>query len=69
MESLRCTGKTTRIVDAAIQELFNTGRVTIQDHVNHRDSHNRTMQRVCRRHKSEHHGIQYTINGYSIKLK
>ena len=67
--TLRGTGKTTRIVDAAIQELFTTGSVTVVDHVTLTDDNRkRTLERVCKRLDNEHYGVRYSVRGFKVSL-
>lgn len=50
----RCTGQTTRLIDAAIQTLFNTGEVTVRDHLDRRANHRLVYEKVVARLKLEH---------------
>ena len=64
---LRTTGRTTRIIDAAIQTLFEAGIVKIIDHdydFRVADHHNNrsVMDRVLRRLKMEHPRIYNQID-------
>lgn len=63
---VRRTGRTTRIVDAAIQELFTKGEVQIADH-HHEGNH--AMSLFILRMNTEHRGIKFgSYPGYIIKL-
>ena len=53
-ETGRCTGQTTRLVDAAIQTLFTSGEVRVRDHVDHRPTHKFLYEKVVKRLSLEH---------------
>lgn len=61
---MRATGKTTRIIDAAIQELFSTGEVEVLDHfvspIAGLKPSIRAAKIVEKRLKSEHKGVRFS---------
>ena len=52
--NVRATGRTTRIANAIIDQLFTTGVARIKDHYNSRESTYRLIDIVMRRLVSEH---------------
>ena len=71
-EKGRATGRTTRLADAFIQELFKTGHIKIIDHYNSRDAHKRLFNIICRRLELEHgnqHHFQFKPQTFEIKIK
>lgn len=54
MEEKRRSGRSTRLIDAAIQILFQQGYVRCKDHFDHPDAHRILFEKVLRRIKSEH---------------
>ena len=50
----RRSGRSTRLIDEYIQELFTTGRVRVLDHHSSREAHNDLFVRVITRLKVEH---------------
>jgi hypothetical protein len=80
--SARKVGNTTRQVDAAIQELFNTGKVKIIDHAHEEDeisgcamneAQNHLLSKLFGRLSTEHnftkHDIEYNAKTKILKLK
>jgi len=67
---LRASGRTTRIVDACIQELFNEGTVTVKDHCDKRVCHENAFDRVVNRLRYEHKhaDIRANRNTFAITL-
>ncbi len=68
----RLTGRSTRLVDDAIQILFTFGEVIIVDHHGTRESNERLFMRVERRLQAEHPGKEFEIlnkQSLTIKLK
>jgi hypothetical protein len=66
-DPLRATGRTTRIIDNLIQELFTTGKCTCIDHYDTPESSRFLAEKVVRRMTYEHSQkviITY-LNGYS----
>lgn len=57
----RCTGRTTRAVDGAIQDLFHTGKCVVWDHVNSRKSNSILLDKVIQRLQNEHPHIMNKI--------
>ena len=70
----RRSGRTTRIVDAAIQELFNTGKCTVFDHfvgqgmVDAERASKRAAYLVARRLELEHAHVSFVKDGCKITL-
>lgn len=54
MNQSRRKGATTRLVDAAIQELFIVGYVKINDHFDNKSFDEQLAHRICRRMMNEH---------------
>lgn len=74
---LRRTGRTTRIVDAAIQTLFEAGIVKIMDHdfdfrLSDNKRNNEVLQLVVNRIRNEHNAVlgllKIDIQANTIKL-
>lgn len=78
----RRSGRTTRIIDAAVQELFNSGRVDLIDHVykphslRHREVLKIFVERLWREHSIPKNEltikdiiIENLLSGYNISLK
>jgi hypothetical protein len=72
-EGKRQTGRTTRIIDKCIQELFQAGECTIMDHSGQRHSNWMIMDRVVRRLMMEHEispsMLSINRSKFIIKLK
>jgi hypothetical protein len=64
----RCTGQTTRLVDAAIQTLFAEGEVKVRDHVDRRANHKMVYELVVARLKLEHRREQFICIDPSLKV-
>lgn len=62
-DSNRATGRTTRLVDYYIQELFNNpnSEIEIIDHTNNQQSNVHLTQMILRRLDNEHPGIKFKI--------
>lgn len=73
-DSLRRTGRTTRIIDDIIQDLFTKHGTwcTMEDH--HKDGHDFLMKKVLKRLEMEHPGIiadpnfEIDMKGHRIRL-
>lgn len=69
----RCTGRTTRAIDGAIQDLFHTGKCVVWDHYPTRQASNILLDKVMQRLQNEHphimDKIEVDINELSISLK
>jgi len=63
----RRTGRSTRIVDAAIQQLFPIGDVFIRDHYDRREGHQRLASIMKRRLDTEHGG-RYKFDKKELKF-
>jgi len=57
-EMNRGTGRTTRLVDKAIQTLFTDKIVLVRDHFNSREAHKHLADRIMDRMHYEHPGVQ-----------
>lgn len=65
----RGSGRTTRLIDSYIQELFLNGEVTPRDHHDNKMSHLYLTDKIRARLNSEHPNLVYDIfNSTSIKL-
>ena len=51
------SGRTTRIIDKAIQRLFNGERVAVYDHYDTLKTHNLLAKKIERRLQIEHYGV------------
>lgn len=58
----RQTGKTTRLADEYIQELFTTGHIKIKDHMGMQDCHDRLFRIIHKRLRNEHPQIISMLN-------
>lgn len=67
-EETRATGRSTRLVDKYIQDLFNNGEVVIIDHHNIQKVNNYLTSKVINRLKLEHIGLLFEVNKNKIKL-
>jgi len=67
----RCTGRSTRLADHYIQELFMKGRVEIQDHCDHWQARQILFDRVIMRLRIEHQHVKIAAkrSTYSIWLE
>ena len=65
----RATGRSTRLVDRAIQELFNRGEVTVVDHHITKRASEWLLCRVCVRLDMEHPGVEYTCRKDLLHIK
>ena len=67
---LRATGRTTRLVDFYIQELFNNKNteIKIKDHTDDRRSNNYLMYKVLNRLENEHKVVKVTFNGINNSI-
>lgn len=71
-DEIRRTGASTKLVDAAIQELFTTGKTTIKDHYKYGTdlrANRNLFSRVLRRLNIEHHNMQYTLDHHTLTIK
>lgn len=68
---LRGTGRTTRLIDRYIQELFTEGYIIVKDHYNSLDADRFLTERILKRLKSEHPYVRVNkvTNGNNIILK
>ena len=63
MEEIRKSGRTTRIADKAIQELFKKGKVIIEDHSPEKVANRFLFKIILTRLENEHGGInRYLID-------
>jgi hypothetical protein len=63
----RRTGRSTRIVDAAIQQLFLIGEVAIRDHYDRTEVHQQLANKMKRRLDMEHGG-RYKFDQKELKF-
>lgn len=71
LENDRRSGRTTRIIDEAIQTLFREGEVTVRDHDTSFDkSHNAVFHQVLNRMEAEHPYVrlEFIRKSHCIKL-
>lgn len=72
MEDKRKSGRTTRLVDSYIQLLFEVDKgtnVKVRDHYPSNDAHRQLLEKIVRRLKNEHEGLEfeYDIRERTIK--
>ena len=69
-KSKRRTGRTTRLADRYIQQLFKDGEITIVDHTDIDESSLNLLYIISQRLNREHPNTNYTVsyNPYKIKL-
>lgn len=69
----RCTGKTTRAIDGAIQDLFHTGKCIVWEQSGSTQENNILLNKVLQRLQNEHphimNKIEISIKDLSIQLK
>lgn len=63
----RGTGRSTRQIDDAVQDLFMTGECVIIDHHGDRESSRFTFDKLLKRLQFEHAGIMNTLEVDMIK--
>lgn len=63
--TVRGTGRTTRLVDQAIQDLFTKGVVLVKDHFDDRQADRYLTERIKKRLDYEHPHVKYNIKGRS----
>jgi len=72
-EGIRQTGRSTRLADDYIQELFENGHVKIRDHIDIREMHKELFRKIINRLESEHHNCSYSFEinnqNFAIKLR
>ena len=70
---MRATGRTTRLVDEAIQNLFNNGRCVAHDHWPEKHAYQYLFERILKRLEIEHNksknDLIVDINRMTISLK
>lgn len=66
---MRATGKTTRLVDKAVQDFFNKGIAIIQDHDNNKCATLEFYRRVHNRLRAEHRNIKCSITESILNSK
>ena len=66
----RGTGRTTRLVDSYIQELFNNKEINVKDHFEHKTAHSYLVKRIINRFNNElNRGhLKLVVNDLNIKL-
>lgn len=65
----RCSGRTTRLIDFYIQELFTHGEVEIRDHEDHWSAHQNILHRVRKRLAAEHRHVRVKRVPTTSKIK
>ena len=68
LQSDSMSGRTTRIVDAAIQELLETGHVHVQDHVNTLKADIDLLNRIKNRMANEHPMFIVKYKEYTLSI-
>lgn len=72
MEDFRASGRTTRLIDYYIQELFNNPNkeINIIDHTDNQQSNSYLTQMILRRFYVEHPFVKVEITGLNtLKIK
>lgn len=67
--SVRRSGRTTKMADAYIQELFDKGIVIIRDHFNNINAHEGLFYIVINRLKTEHRSTPITTDKTKLQIK
>ncbi len=65
---LRGSGRTTRLADSFIQELFTNGQIEVKDHHESPHASQALIDVICGRLDYEHCNIKYSVSGFAIKL-
>lgn len=60
--SERATGRSTRLVDEYIQELFNDGQIIVEDHYGTLESNRFLFDRITTRLSQEHRGVKFNYD-------
>lgn len=61
VEQFRCSGRTTRLVDEAIQNLFTKKITIVKDHYLHRNADRMLLAKICSRLHNEHPHVNYEV--------
>jgi len=69
VEQNRRSGRTTRLCDQSIQELFNIGKVKIFDHTRHTESNKHLIKMICNRLDNEHRHVEYDVDIKQLIIK
>lgn len=69
-DQLRATGRTSRLVDSYIQELFNNKEIEVRDHFTNTRAHKDLLKRIVNRYNNEYNrGFQkLVIKDLNVKL-
>ena len=69
-EKDRCSGRTTRLIDGLIQELFKEGKIKVYDHWDAIQSHEMVFKKILKRLSVEHPkiGLNADINLRIIEI-
>lgn len=62
---IRCSGRTTRLIDDYIQLLFTTEKgstIKVSDHYPSNDAHRRLIDKIMIRLNNEHPGCKFDVN-------
>ena len=65
---LRGSGRTTRLADQAIQDLFSKGEVTVKDHYPQDAATNCLLDTIEKRLSFEHPFAKYTKSNFTLTL-
>jgi len=68
LESDSCSGRTTRLVDLAVQELLETGHCHVQDHSATPKDDIELMRRIKNRMGNEHSQFFLSYKDYTISI-
>jgi len=66
--SLRHSGRTTKLADYFIQQLFTNGEVEVRDHWDQDSAHHYLTRIIVRRLEFEHLTTKFKVKGFNIKL-
>jgi len=64
----RRSGRTTRLADKLIQELFETGVIIIKDHYDTRQADEELYHKITRRLQQEHPGVRTECKWSNLKV-
>lgn len=65
----RRSGRTTRLADLYIQQLFTEGEVKITDHHPHHYAHEELARRILRRLQAEHQYVEVKYTRSTLKIE
>jgi len=67
-DRLRASGRTTRIANRLIEDLFTKGFIRVEDHWDNPNAHRELFERTLERLSNEHPGIMSNLEIYKKEL-